>query len=158
MKILAALGLAAILVTPAFAQDSGESISVMLKGEQSKAPSHKSKKPAAPADPILHPSAKAILGKWFVDSYTPIYMELRPDGMLVSGWLANGKWKARAPVAYKFKDETHYQLAGMKCAYEIFKLSDIELDVQCGPSNPQAFLRAVPPAGANAPFEKPPAK
>ena len=82
---------------------------------------------------------------------------ISPD-LFYSGWLANGKWKARAPVAYKFKDETHFQVAGMKCAYEIFKLSDIELDVQCGPANPQAFLRAVPPSGVNAPFEKPPAK
>jgi hypothetical protein len=152
---LTAFGLAAFLAAPSFAQDSGESISVMLQNEH--ATPKKSHKAAAPADPITHPTAKTILGKWFIDTYTPIYMELRPDGTLVSGWLANGKWKARAPVGFKFKDETHFQVAGTKCIYEISKLSDIELDTQCGPT-PQAFLRAVPSSGANAPFDKPPAK
>lgn len=153
---LAAFGLAAALAAPAFAQDSGDSISVMLNREHAPAPK-KSHKPAPPVDPIQHPTAKTILGKWYVDSYTPIYMEVRPDGKLISGWLANGKWKARAPMPYKFKDETHYTVTGIHCSYEIFKLNDTELDLQCGQVL-QTFLRAVPPAGVNAPFEKPPAK
>jgi hypothetical protein len=154
---LAALGLAAALAAPVFAQDNGESISQMLNKERTAAPKKKVHTPKPPADPIQHPTAKTILGKWFVDSYTPIYMDVRPDGKLVSGWLANGKWKARAPVAYKFKDETHYTVTSIHCGYEIFKLNDTELDLQCGQVL-QTFLRAVPPAGVNAPFEKPPAK
>ncbi|HSZ11077.1 MAG TPA: hypothetical protein VK759_02805 [Rhizomicrobium sp.] len=154
MKILAVLGLAVTLAAPAFAQDNGDSIEVILKNEH-KAPAHKPKEPAAPVDPITHPTAKVILGRWFIDSYTPIYMELRPDGKLVSGWLAGTHWKARAPVAYKFKDETHFNVVGTKCTYEIFKINDTELDMNCGPV-PQVFLRAVPPSGATAVFDKPP--
>jgi hypothetical protein len=163
MRILAfaAFGVAAVLAAgSALAQDSGESISVMLNHEHGGAPvatPKRSHKPAAPVDPVLHPAATVILGKWYIDTYTPIYMELRPDGKLVSGWLAGGKWKARAPLAYKFKDETHFQLVGAHCAYEIFKLSATELGTQCGQVI-QTFVRATPPAGVNAPFDKPPAK
>ena len=162
MKILAfaAFGVAAVLAAgSALAQDSGESISVMLKNEHG-APAttpRKSHKPAPPADPVMHPAATVIQGKWFIDAYTPVYMELRPDGKMVSGWLAGGKWKARAPVAYKFKDETQILPVGSHCTYEIFKLSATELGTQCGQVI-QTFVRAVPPSGVNAPFDKPPAK